>query len=406
MGDPTLTKTGLLYLDAIPRLTSGADYAQLGNVLVSTCQQLATAGTDGFDDADCGSVSAAVAATELETPPAVAGAAAAKVAVACPTGTALAGSMRDDDSQHDFGFTLGTLWQRTPSNSSPTNAESGTSSLFAWDPDPLGFGDPSSSSAVTSGFTVPTGTTTFFHFHHAYFFEFSGTRYYDGADVLVQKLVNGTWTTVTGLPWVNGAAKTRYGTTTKIFGGDSHGYGSSQVNLSSLAGQTVRIVFRVLGDGDGSFIGWWLDDLRLYTCSYDVASAPAMTVAAGKDVGQGGLEGSGVRRGQPGRVVPDHPFGRQGEHRVGVCTLDLAPRPQGQRERDHRSRRGDAGRGCRTRELGARLRHHQHALCCDQGEEEEGVHHDRQGRPSRQRPPWSRACRSPSSVTSGASRPG
>jgi bacillolysin len=92
--------------------------------------------------------------------------------------------------------------------------------------------------------------------------------------------VNGTWTTVTGLPWVNGATRTMYGTSTKVFGGDSHGYGSSQVDLTSLAGQTVRMVFRVNGDDVGSFYGWWLDDLRLYTCSYDVASAPATTVTA------------------------------------------------------------------------------------------------------------------------------
>ena len=187
---------------------------------------------------------------------------------------------RDDEAQQDFGFTLGSLWQRTPANGSPKNAESGTSSLFGWDPDPDTYGDPSSSSATTAGFTVPTGTSTYLNFHHDYFFEFQGTTYYDGGDVLVQKLVNGTWTTVTGLPWVNGATKTMSGTSTKVFGGDSHGYGSSQVDLTSLAGQTVRLAFRVNGDNVGSFYGWWIDDLRLYTCSYDVASAPATTVTA------------------------------------------------------------------------------------------------------------------------------
>ena len=34
--------------------------------------------------------------------------------------------------------------------------------------------------------------------------------------------------------------KTRNDTSSKVFGGDSRGYGSSQVDLSSLAGQTVR----------------------------------------------------------------------------------------------------------------------------------------------------------------------
>ncbi len=278
--DLGLAKTGLLYLDTIPRLTSGADYAQLGDVLVSTCQQLATNGTGGFNSSNCAEVAKAVTATELETPPTDTVAAAPKVAVGCPGGAPLSLLKRDDDVAHDFGLTLEGLWQRTPANGSPQNAESGTSSLFGWDPDPETYGDPSTSSATTAGFTVPSGTSTFFNFHHAYLFEYNGTQYYDGGEVVVEKLASGTWTPVTGLPWVNPAAKTRYGTATKVFGGDSHGYGSSQVNLSSLAGQTVRVRFRVVGDNIGSFYGWWVDDVRLYTCQNQYASVPATTVAA------------------------------------------------------------------------------------------------------------------------------
>ncbi len=70
-------------------------------------------------------------------------------------------------------------------------------------------------------------------------------------------------------------------TGTKIFGGDSHGYGSTRVNLSSLGGQTARVVFRVSGDEDYSYIGWWVDDIRLFTCPNEVASVPLTTVAAG-----------------------------------------------------------------------------------------------------------------------------
>jgi bacillolysin len=275
--DLGLAKTGLLYLEVIPKLTSGADYAQLGNVLVSTCQQLASDGTGGFDTSNCAEVAKAVTATELETPPTNPVAAAPKVAVECPTGTTLTLLKQDDEARHDFNFTLESLWQRTPDNNSPQNAESGTSSLFGWDPDPDTYSDPSTSSATTSGFTVPTGTSTYFNFHHAYLFEFNGTQYYDGGEALVERLVNGTWTPVTGLPWVNGAAKTRYGTTTKVFGGDSHGYGSSQVNLTSLADQTVRVRFRVVGDNVGSFFGWWIDDVRMYSC--DDAVVPPAPVA-------------------------------------------------------------------------------------------------------------------------------
>ena len=78
-GDPGLAKTGLLYLDVIPRLTSGAEYADLGRVLASTCDEFVAARTAGFTPADCDSVRTAVAATELSSAPANAAAALARL---------------------------------------------------------------------------------------------------------------------------------------------------------------------------------------------------------------------------------------------------------------------------------------------------------------------------------------
>jgi bacillolysin len=99
--------------------------------------------------------------------------------------------------------------------------------------------------------------------------------------VLVPTLANGTWTTETGLPWVNGATKTRAGTSNTVFGGYSRGYGSSQVDLTSLTGQTVRLVFRVEGDKSGSFYGWWVDDIQLYACQgAPDPAAPSIPTAA------------------------------------------------------------------------------------------------------------------------------
>ena len=42
--DAGLAKTGRLYLETIPRLTSGSEYADLGRVLTSTCDELAAPG--------------------------------------------------------------------------------------------------------------------------------------------------------------------------------------------------------------------------------------------------------------------------------------------------------------------------------------------------------------------------
>jgi bacillolysin len=279
--DTGLAKTGRLYLETIPRLTSGADYAQLGRTLVSTCDDLAQNAIGGFTSADCTSVSQAVAATQLASPPATAGAAAPKVAVACQTTTPTV-SMTEDDTAQGFNLTLGGFWARTPDpaasddegDPTPAYNASGDSSLFVWDP-----GTARNSSAVSSAFTVPAGVSSYLNFQQARQLIYDGSRFPTGGRVFVQKLVGSTWVTVT-VPWVNGPAQTLLGTSTKVFGGDSHGYGSSQVDMSSLAGQTARVVFRIDAVADTAFTGgWWVDDLQLYSCP-PLPSAPSSLAAA------------------------------------------------------------------------------------------------------------------------------
>ena len=111
-GDPGLTKTGRLYLDVIARLTSGAEYADLGRVLVSTCAEFVASSTAGFTQANCDSVGAAVAATELSSAPTNASAAAREAPVACPTADSVNTLLkRDDDGIDGFGFTsTSPLW--------------------------------------------------------------------------------------------------------------------------------------------------------------------------------------------------------------------------------------------------------------------------------------------------------
>ncbi len=284
--DAGLAKTGLLYLEVIPRLTSGAEYADLGRVLGTVCDELAAGDVAGFTTADCASVRTAAAATELALPPADATAAAAEAPLACSAGTRMVTLRRDDDGTNTLGFAAqGSLWQRTPANGTPNYTRSGTSSWFGWSPDPSLDGI-SSSALTTASFGVPAAQSTYLHFNHAYLFEWYDADtsfpafYPDGGQVLVQTLSGSTWTSRT-VPWVNAPNRAWGSTTAKVFGGDSHGYGSSRVDLSSLAGQTVRIVFKVLGDQDTYLLGWWLDDLQLYTCPNSVASVPRTTAATG-----------------------------------------------------------------------------------------------------------------------------
>ncbi len=276
-GDPGLAKTGRLYLEAIPRLTSGAEYADLGRVLTSTCDQLAVSSTGGFTSGDCDQVRKAVTATELSSAPTETGAAAPEAPVSCPTGSAVTTVLqRDDDDLDGFGFTsTSRLWGRTPAFA-PSYSTSGTESLFAYDPDPA-LGDPAAGTLTSAPFTVPAASGgTHLNFHHAYVLDFDGNTYYHGGRLVVSKLTGGAWTEVTGLPWRNGPTRHVRGSTRTGFtgfSGDSHGYGSSEVDLSSLAGERVKVAFRIEGGTDVAYYGWWIDDVRLYGCDTDTIPA-------------------------------------------------------------------------------------------------------------------------------------
>jgi bacillolysin len=284
IGDSGLTKTGQLYLEVIKRLTSGSQYADLGRTLIATCDEFAAGNTDGFTTANCDAVRGAVAATELELEPTDPKAANQEAPSTCAAGARQVELRRDDDNVQQFGFTANGLWQRTPANQTPSYARSGTSSWFAWNPDPTIDGI-ATSQMISSSFTLPASEPSYLRFNHAYVLEWYDAIpghpaiYPDGAYAFVQTLSGTTWTTRT-VPWDNGPDKTLLGTSTKVFGGDSHGYGSSRMNLSSLAGQTVRVVFRVTGDQDTAAYGWWVDDIRAYTCPNAVTSVPTTTVTA------------------------------------------------------------------------------------------------------------------------------
>ncbi len=281
--DAGLAKTGRLYLETIPRLTSGSEYADLGRVLTNTCAELAATSTGGFTSGDCESVRAAVVATELSASPQDATAAAAEAPVSCPAGSSVQTVIaRDDDGLDGFDFSSSSvLWGRAPFGFVPSYAVSGSESLFAFDPDPE-LGDPSSGSLTSAPFTVPSASGgAYLNFHHAYVMDHYAGSYFDGGRLAVSRLVDGVWTPVTGLPWTNGPTRHIEGSTPAGFtgfGGDSRGYGSSQVDLSSLAGDRVQVSFEVEGDSRVSYYGWWIDDVRLYGCD-TAALAPSGPLA-------------------------------------------------------------------------------------------------------------------------------
>jgi hypothetical protein len=279
-GDPSLTRTGVLYTEVIKRLTSGAQYADLARTLESTCDELAAAGTSGFTAADCGSVRAAVRATGMDQATARSAGGPRQAPDTCPTGSVKRVLYRDDDGSN-HSWRVGALWMHAPDAKQgvPAYASSGKQSWFAFEPDPDTYGDPYSSALRSATpVRVPRGGHTYLHFDHAYLLEWydataTDPAYYpDGARVRVYASTAAGWRpTGKRLRWVNGPDKLITSSSTGVpwagFGGDSHGYGSSRVDLTPLAGHKVEPEWQVVSDSTGSFMGWYVDNVQIYQCA-------------------------------------------------------------------------------------------------------------------------------------------
>ena len=50
------------------------------------------------------------------------------------------------------------------------------------------------------------------------------------------------------------------------FSRDSHGYLASRMSLKRYAGDRVSPQFTMNTDNDSTEVGWYLDDIRVYTC--------------------------------------------------------------------------------------------------------------------------------------------
>jgi hypothetical protein len=181
------------------------------------------------------------------------------------------------------------LWTTAPNANwgLPANARTGRTSLFGADPDPHAYGDPFSASlTMSTPVTLPAGQPTYLHFDQWRLFEWSdGTppTYNDGGTVTVfapdasgnyvaQPLPDGAWR--------NGPSDPLLASGTKGFGGDSNGWTSSRLDLSSLAGQRVILRWTVRGDGSGSYVGWFLDNLSIYSCHTPVEPGPVTGLTA------------------------------------------------------------------------------------------------------------------------------
>jgi bacillolysin len=253
------TKVGKIYYEVQTHLlTSGADYADLHDALYQGCANLI--GVAGIVAADCQQVRNATLAVEMHLQPFPGFNAEAPI---CPGSQTPSYVFFDtiEGGSNNFSFTApDARW-------SVVNwfAHSGLRSLYA-DDFPPAVSD--SSASTVSQLVLPANA--FLHFAHAYGFE---TPNYDGGVVEYSTNAGATWNDAGPLFDANGytgVISTQYDNPLlgrAAFVAASHGYISSRLNLSSLAGQAVRFRWRLGLDFSVYDWGWWVDDVRIYTCA-------------------------------------------------------------------------------------------------------------------------------------------
>jgi Zn-dependent metalloprotease len=258
-------------------LTSGSDYADLYYALSQACATL-VGGAQGITNEDCQAVRDAADAVQMNLQPSTGF---NPEAALCPAGmgtdlstqTLFFDNMESVTTNWTFGSLGFGLWNRVTGF-----AASGVYSLYG--SNSATFTD--SYAAMSNEYLLPANA--FLHFKHAFGFEDYATSYYDGG-VLEYSTDNGTsWTDAKPLfsDGKNYGGKIMptiyYGNPLggrDAFVADSHGYVSSRYNLSTLAGQNVRFRWRTATDNAYYDWGWFVDDVRIYTCT-GVPSIPSL----------------------------------------------------------------------------------------------------------------------------------
>lgn len=271
-----ITKTAKIFYEVQTNFfTSASDYQDLYYGLQQACTNLV--GTGGITTADCDEVKDAVEAVEMELQNTSCTAAEAPV---CTSGSPV--YLFNDNLENiasgnwTSSATSGSNTFFYPQNSHPytgfdaTYATSGIYNIWGYD-------QPSAADfnmRMTSSIALPPGSTPYLHFKHAYGFEDSGGTTYDGGVVEYSTNAGSTWTDAGSLFSHNGYNGTINSASNPLNGqqafvNDSFGYGSSRLNLSTLAGQSVRFRFRIGTNSSPSTddYGWFIDDVKIYTCS-------------------------------------------------------------------------------------------------------------------------------------------
>jgi len=274
-------KTGAIYYEVqTNRLSSGADYSDLYYALQYACTSLV--GQHGITSADCLEVKDAVDAVQMNLDP-VAGY--APEAPLCPAGMTTADTLTSFKDDFESG---GANWDN---HNSPIWS---LDSSYASSPSHELWGDDYGNHSdfdVQNAAPITIPAASFLYFKHAFAFEYDQNGYYDGA---VLEYYKGDHTQAGDPIWYdaislysagqnyNAIIYKGYGNVLagrRAFAGDSHGYVSTRYNLSSLTGKQVTFRWRFATDDSYHYLGWFIDDVQVYTCvgtpAIPVLQAPA-----------------------------------------------------------------------------------------------------------------------------------
>ncbi len=289
--------------------TPTSDFKDHADALESSCADLigiplptlstepgGSAGTVTIDAGDCGAINAAISAVELRVPPSQCQFTTLLDPAApalCDSGTTAQTVLLEDFESGLNGWTAGTreiLNLATfsgPDWSVDSDLPDGRAGSAAYGPN-LVLGNCSND--IESGIiylespliALPGNIDTpRIAFHHSVMTETD----YDGANLKVS-VNGGAWQTVPAAAFVfnayNGslvASDNPMGGEPAFHGSDEgtleSGWGQSQISLAGIAapGDTVRLRFELGMDGCNGLVGWYVDDVSLYSCEIDIVDS-------------------------------------------------------------------------------------------------------------------------------------
>ena len=233
-------------------LAPGADYKDVFYTLPLSCRKnIGRAGTHVTED-DCQQVDKVVRATEMYKDPNVGS---AKNVSYCESGDQkITSSYVQGFEAKNAGWTFGGNWLLSSETGFYRYAAVGEEAAVAWT---VGGDDIT----LTQNMPVEIPAGSFLRYDHAYLLDEG-----DGAAFEYSEDAGLTWKPASDLPNVNGEdtpVDTLGGADS--FAGISVGYGGTRYDLASLAGKSVKFRFHSSVDTDNS--AWWVDNLKIYTCT-------------------------------------------------------------------------------------------------------------------------------------------